>query len=275
MVGNRSTKVVVYLGALCLVVISLFPFYWMVTASIKPFREIFMRPSFWPRQLIWNNYQELFATTNITIHLWNSLWTALVATLLTLLLATMTGYTITRWQSAGGEWVARLTLFTYMAPSIVLILPLYLLLKALRLTDTYVGLLGSYLTFTLPFAIWIMRSYFQAIPQTMEEAALIDGASRFQAFFRIVIPQARPGMIATAIFVFIMCWGEYLYPMILMATDERKTVALTLESLSGGGQNIKFGLLMAGSTVATLPVLLLFLFVQKYLVQGFAAGGVD
>jgi multiple sugar transport system permease protein len=109
----------------------------------------------------------------------------------------------------------------------------------------------------------------------MEEAALIDGASRFQAFFRIVIPQARPGMIATAIFVFIMCWGEYLYPMILMATDERKTVALTLESLSGGGQNIKFGLLMAGSTVATLPVLLLFLFVQKYLVQGFAAGGVD
>jgi multiple sugar transport system permease protein len=187
----------------------------------------------------------------------------------------MTGYTITRWQSAGGEWVARLTLFTYMAPSIVLILPLYLLLKALHLTDTYVGLLGSYLTFTLPFAIWIMRAYFQAIPQTMEEAALIDGASRFQAFFRIVIPQALPGMIATAIFVFIMCWGEYLYPMILMATDERKTVALTLESLSGGGQNIKFGLLMAGSTVATLPVLLLFLFVQKYLVQGFAAGGVD
>ena len=275
MVGNRSNRIVVYLGAAFLVVISLFPFYWMVTASIKPFREIFMRPSFWPRQLVWSNYQELFATTNISIHLWNSLWTALVATALKLVLATMTGYTITRWQSASGEFVARLTLFTYMAPSIVLILPLYLLLKTVQLTDTYVGLLGSYLTFTLPFAIWMMRSHFQAIPQTMEEAALIDGASRFQAFFRVVIPQAVPGMIATATFVFIMCWGEYLYPMILMATDERKTVALTLDALSGGGQNIKFGLLMAGSTITTLPILLLFILIQKYLVQGFAAGGVD
>ncbi len=203
------------------------------------------------------------------------IWTALIATALTLLLGTMTGYTITRWQNASGEFVARLVLFTFMAPSIVLILPLYLLLKTLQLTDTYVGLVGSYLTFTLPFAIWMMRSHFQAVPQTIEEAALIDGASRFQAFFRVVIPQSVPGMIATATFVFIMCWGEYLYPMVLMATDERKTVALTLDALSGGGQNIKFGLLMAGSTVTTLPILLLFILIQKYLVEGFAAGGVD
>ena len=184
----------------------------------------------------------------------------MVTTSLTLVLATMTGYTITRWQSFSGEFVARLTLFTYMVPSIVLILPLYMVLKSVQLTNTYPGLIASYLTFTLPFAIWIMRSHFQAIPQTMEDAALIDGATRFQAFFQVVIPQAVPGIISTGIFVFIMCWGEYLYPLVLIASDDRKTVALTLAALSGGGENIKFGLLMAGSTVATLPILVLFLF---------------
>ncbi len=105
--------------------------------------------------------------------------------------------------------------------------------------------------------------------------ALIDGASRFQAFSQVVIPQAVPGMISTGIFVFIMCWGEYVYPLVLIASDDRKTVALILAALSGGGENIKFGLLMAGSTLATLPILVLFLFVQKYLIQGFASGGVD
>ena len=174
MVGNRLGKVVVYFGAVVLLVVTMFPFYWMVTASIKPYIEIFTKPSFLPRTLVWNNYLELFATTSIGIHLWNSLWTAVVTTSLTLVLATMTGYTITRWQSFSGEFVARLTLFTYMVPSIVLILPLYMVLKSVQLTNTYPGLIASYLTFTLPFAIWIMRSHFQAIPQTMEDAALID-----------------------------------------------------------------------------------------------------
>jgi len=272
---NPLRQAGVLLGAAILFVIAIFPFYWMVTASLKPFAEIFLRPSFFPRTVVWNNYTELFQTTSVVIHLWNSCWISLVTTGLTLVLSTMTGYTITRWQSVSGELIARLTLFAYMAPSIVLILPLYLILKSLQLTNTYVGLIGGYLTFTLPFAIWIMRSHFQGIPQTMEDAALIDGATRFQAFFRVVLPQAAPGILATGIFVFIMCWGEYLYPLVLMATDHQKTIALTLASLSGGGQNIKFGLLMAGSTVATLPILVLFLFVQKYLIQGFAAGGVD
>jgi multiple sugar transport system permease protein len=247
----------------------------MVTASVKPYVEIFVRPTLWPRDFVWNNYVELFTTTSIVIHFWNSLWTSLVTTVLTLLLATTTGYTITRWRSVSGELIVGLTLFTYMVPSIVLVLPLFMLLEMVGLTDTYFGLILSYLTFTLPFSIWIMRSHFQTIPKTMEDAALIDGATRFQAFFFVVIPQALPGMIATAVFVFIMCWGEYLYPLVLMATDDRKTVALTLASLSGGGENIKFGPLMAASTVVTLPILALFLLVQKYLVRGFAAGGVD
>lgn len=120
-----------------------------------------------------------------------------------------------------------------------------------------------------------MRTCFEAIPQTMEEAAIVDGASRFQAFALIAMPQALPGVVSTAIFVFILCWGEYLYPTVLVSSDHLRTVTATLASLSGGGQNIKFGLLMAASTVVTVPILLIFLLMQKHLVRGFAAGGYD
>lgn len=268
-------RTAIYLGAGLLLVVTVFPFYWMATASIKPYAEIMIRPSLYPQQVVWNHYRELFETTNIVAHFWNSLWTSVVATGVTLLLATLSGYAITRFESVSGELVARLTLFTYMIPSIVLVLPLFLILRAVDLVNTYGGLILSYLTFTLPFAIWAMRSYFQTIPHAIEEAALVDGANRFQTFFQVVLPQAIPGVIATSLFVFILCWGEYLYPLTLIATDDRKTMSVTLAQLAGGGQNINLGQLMAGSTMATLPILVLFLAMERYFIRGFAAGGID
>ncbi|GIK42546.1 MAG: sugar ABC transporter permease [Chloroflexota bacterium] len=242
---------------------------------MKTFAEVSIERTLIPHQIVWKNYTDLFTQTNILTHLVNTFWISALTTILTLLLSTMTGYTITRYDSVGGEFVARFTLFTYMAPSIVLLLPLYLVLKAIGLINTHAGLISSYLTFTLPFAIWMMRAYFQTIPQSMEEAAVVDGANRFQAFFWVVIPQAIPGLISTATFIFIMCWSEFLYPLVLISTDDLKTITVTLAALTGGGQNIKFSLLMAASTVATLPIILIFLFLQKYLVRGFAAGGYE
>lgn len=265
----------IYLGVIIVLILIVFPFYWMIATSLKTFAEVSIKRTIIPHQIIWTNYTDLFAQTNILVHLVNTFWISVLATLLTLLLATMTGYTITRYESIGSEWLARFTLFTYMVPSIVLLLPIYLVLKATGLINTHAGLIASYLTFTLPFAIWMMRAYFQTIPRAMEEAAVVDGANRFQAFFWVVIPQALPGLISTAIFVFILCWSEFLYPLVLISTDHLKTITVTLAALTGGGQNIKFGLLMAASTVATLPILLIFLFLQKYLVRGFAAGGYD
>jgi multiple sugar transport system permease protein len=121
----------------------------------------------------------------------------------------------------------------------------------------------------------MMRTCFEAIPRTMEEAARIDGANRFQVFALVALPQAVPGIASTATFVFILCWSEYLYPVVLVSSDHLRTITVTLDSLTGGGQNIKFGLLMAASTVATVPILLIFLFLQKYLIRGFAAGGYE
>ncbi len=272
---NKVGRLWVYLGVLVLLIIIIFPFYWMVAASVKSFAEVSIERTLIPHQIVWKNYTDLFTQTNILIHLVNTFWVSALTTLLTLLLSTMTGYTITRYDSVGGEFVARFTLFTYMVPSIVLLLPLYLVLKAIGLINTHAGLISSYLTFTLPFAIWMMRAYFQTIPQSMEEAAVVDGANRFQAFFWVVIPQAMPGLISTATFIFIMCWSEFLYPLVLISTDDLKTITVTLAALTGGGQNIKFSLLMAASTVATLPIILIFLFLQKYLVRGFAAGGYE
>lgn len=194
-----------YVGVVLLVILVIFPFYWMATTSVKNFSEVSIKRTVIPRQVIWNNYTDLFAQTKIVTHTFNTLWISTLTTALTLLLATMTAYTITRFDSVGGEWIARLTLFTYLVPSIVLLLPVYLLLKATSLINTHAGLIVSYLTFTLPFAIWMMRSYFQTIPLVIEEAAVVDGANRFQAFIWVVIPQAMPGLISTATFVFILC----------------------------------------------------------------------
>jgi multiple sugar transport system permease protein len=264
-----------YAGAGLLVVLVGFPFYWMVTTSIKTYREISIERTLVPRSVSFENYTALFQQTNIVGHAANTLLVSLLTTVLTVAIAALAGYAMTRFVTKTGEWIARLSLFAYMVPSIVLIIPFYLGLLQAGLINTRTGLVLSYLSFTLPLGIWMMRASFEAIPKSMEEAAIVDGASRFQAFALIALPQALPSIASTAIFVFILCWSEYLYPTILVSADHLRTVTVTLETLSGGGQNIKFGLLMAASTVATVPILLIFLFLQKYLVKGFAAGGYD
>ena len=262
-------------SAAALVILVGFPFYWMVTTSLKTYREIAIDRTLVPRNISFENYTALFSQTNIVGHAANTLFVSLLTTLLTVSIAALAGYAMTRFVTRTGEWIAKLSLFAYMVPSIVLIIPFYLGLQQAGLINTRAGLVLSYLSFTLPLGIWMMRASFEAIPKVMEEAAIVDGASRFQAFALVALPQARPSMASTAIFVFILCWSEYLFPTILVSADHLRTVTVTLETLSGGGQNIKFGLLMAASTVATLPVLLIFLFLQKYLVKGFAAGGYD
>ncbi len=268
-------SIVIFVGVLVLLVLVLFPFYWMVTASIKGFREISIERTLIPREITLKNYVGLFEQTNIALHLFNTTWISAVVTVVTLLLASMSAYVMTRFVTPTAEWIARISLYAYMVPSIVLIIPFYIGLRMAGLINTHAGLILSYLSFTLPLGIWMMRACFQTIPKSMEEAAVVDGANRFEAFFLIAMPQALPGLVSTAIFVFMLCWGEYLYPIVLISSDSLRTVTITLDALTGGGQNIKFGLLMAASTVATVPILLIFLFLQRHLVRGFAAGGYE
>jgi ABC-type glycerol-3-phosphate transport system permease component len=265
----------VYGAAAALILLVGFPFYWMVTTSLKTFREIAIERTLAPRRLTVENYTALFEQTNILGHAANTLLVSAIATALTIVIASAAAYAMTRFTTGVGEWIERLSLYAYMLPPIVLIIPFYLGMRASGLTNTLTGLVLSYLSFTLPLGLWMMRTCFEAIPKSMEEAAIVDGASRFQAFALIALPQALPGIVSTAIFVFILCWSEYLFPTLLVSSDHLRTVTVTLASLAGGGQNIKFGLLMAASTVATVPILLIFLFLQKHLTRGFAAGGYE
>ena len=262
-------------GVTVLLFLVLFPFYWMVTASLKSFREISVERTLIPRAVSLKNYTDLFEQTSIVWHLFNTVWISCFVTVVTLILASMSAYVLTRYLTPTAEWIARVSLYAYMVPSIVLIIPFYMGLRTAGLVNTHSGLILSYLSFTLPVGIWMMRACFQTIPKTMEEAAVVDGANRFEAFFLIALPQAMPGVVSTSIFVFILCWGEYLYPVVLINSDKLRTITITLDALTGGGQNIKFGLLMAASTVATVPILLIFLFLQRHLVRGFAAGGYE
>lgn len=262
-------------GVTVLLFLVLFPFYWMVTASLKSFREISVERTLIPRAVSFKNYTDLFEQTSIVWHLFNTVWISCFVTVVTVILASMSAYVLTRYLTPTAEWIARVSLYAYMVPSIVLIIPFYMGLRTAGLVNTHSGLILSYLSFTLPVGIWMMRACFQTIPKTMEEAAVVDGANRFEAFFLIAMPQAMPGVVSTSIFVFILCWGEYLYPVVLINSDRLRTITITLDALTGGGQNIKFGLLMAASTVATVPILLIFLFLQRHLVRGFAAGGYE
>ena len=268
-------SITIYGGGVSLLFLVLFPFYWMVTASIKNFREISIERTLIPREVTLKNYVDLFDQTSILWHLFNTAWISCFVTVVTVLLASMSAYVLTRFLTPTAEWIARISLYAYMVPSIVLIIPFYIGLRMAGLVNTHAGLILSYLSFTLPLGIWMMRACFQTIPKTMEEAAVVDGANRFEAFFLIAMPQALPGVVSTSIFVFILCWGEYLYPAVLINGDRLRTITITLDALTGGGQNIKFGLLMAASTVATIPILLIFLLLQKHLVRGFAAGGFE
>ena len=270
-----SRGIAVIGGVTVLLFLVLFPFYWMVTASLKSFREISVERTLIPRAVSFKNYSDLFEQTSIVWHLFNTVWISCFVTVVTVILASMSAYVLTRFLTPTAEWIARVSLYAYMVPSIVLIIPFYMGLRTAGLVNTHSGLILSYLSFTLPLGIWMMRACFQTIPKTMEEAAVVDGANRFEAFFLIAMPQAIPGVVSTSIFVFILCWGEYLYPVVLINSDRLRTITITLDALTGGGQNIKFGLLMAASTVATVPILLIFLFLQRHLVRGFAAGGYE
>jgi multiple sugar transport system permease protein len=160
-----------------------------------------------------------------------------------------------------------------MFPPIFLGIPLFVIFSSLKLTNSFVGLVLAHTTFALPFLLWMLRDFFLAIPRELEEAALVDGCSRPGALRRVVLPLARPGLIAAGIFAFILSWNDYVYALILMTSESRKTITVGL-SLFVESTTIEPGLMTAGGVLVTVPVLVLFMFVQRYLVQGLAAGAI-
>jgi ABC-type glycerol-3-phosphate transport system permease component len=264
----------VWLAALALFLFTAFPLLWMASTAFKVSNEIFATPpSLWPRTFTLANIERLFAETRFLTYLLNSLTVSLSTAGLTLIVSTPAAYSLTRFRFAGREKLAALILFTYMFAPIMIIIPFYVMMRFLGLNNTHLGLVLAYTAFCLPFNLWLLRTFFQSIPVDIEQAALIDGANRFQAVVYVVVPLALPGVVATGIFTFILAWNDYIFARVLLGADELKTLPVGIADLYNASV-VDWGMIMAAGLLVILPVLGVFVFIQKYMVAGWGAGGV-
>ncbi len=251
----------------------LLPWLWMVLSSLRPDADLTASPvRLLPSALTLANHIELLARTSFAQNLRDSLVVASGAVVLGLALALPAAYAFARFRFPGRRALRVQFLVVNMFPVVMLILPLFIILRGLGLLDTYVALILGHATFTLPFAIWLLTSYIEGIPPELDEAAMIDGATRAQVLLRVLLPLAAPGLVAVGIYLFIASWNEYLFALML-AGREVRTVTVALQMFIGENQ-IQWGLLTAGGTLVALPATLLFLLAQKRLVGGLTGGAV-
>ena len=256
-----------------MVAFALLPWLWMMLSSIRPERELTTSPILlMPQTLTLVHHITLLSRTSFGQSLLDSLIVATGAVSLGLALAVPAAYAFSRFRFRGRQYLRAQFLVINMFPVVMLILPLFILMRQYGLLDTYFALIIGHGTFTLPFSIWLLTSYFEGIPQELDQAAMIDGATRMQALIRVVLPLAIPGVVAVGIYMFIASWNEYLFALML-AGREVRTVTVALQLFIGENQ-IQWGLLMAGGTLVSLPATFLFLFAQKRLVGGLTGGAV-
>ncbi|SAL52675.1 binding-protein-dependent transport system inner membrane protein [Caballeronia udeis] len=258
-----------------IVILMVFPLIWMLLTSIKPQSELFVFPiKLLPEHVTFEHYQRLLEDTPFLSYFWNSVVLSAATTVVVMVVATLGGYSLARFKYRGRETIAIAVLCTYLMPSVVLIIPLYLMMVKLGLENTLTSLVISYTTFALPYALWLLRSFMAGIPEDLEAAALVDGASRLGAFMDVILPQALPGIISTALFTFILAWNEYLYALVMVNTDETRPLTTGVMNMLVSSFNIEWSLLMAASVMMSVPLLFFFAFLQRYLTSGFGAGSV-
>jgi multiple sugar transport system permease protein len=273
--ARRPTVVLLNVVTWALVFLISFPLIWMVVTSIRPEADLFtIPPSLIPRHITFEYYAKLLWETPFPSYFLNSIILATSTTALVVVVGTLGAYSLVRFSYPGRETLAGLVLFTYLLPSVVLILPLYLMMVRVGLANTLSSLVIAYTTFALPYALWLLRSFMAGIPEDLEAAALIDGASRIGAFVDVVIPQALPGIISTALFTFILAWNEYLYALVLVNSERSRPLTTGVMNMLITSFNIEWSLLMAASVMMSLPLVIIFGFLQSYLTRGFGAGGV-
>lgn len=269
-----ANRIVVYGTLAVMLVCALFPLYWMFNTSFKSNAEIYnMTPSFWPKQFTWAAYDKLINDSEFLIHVRNSLVVSLIVAFGSILISMLAAYAIAKLRFRGRSIVSRGILYAYLMPRAVLFIPLYMLVSLIGLNNSIYGLMLIYPTITIPYATWMLISYFKSIPVEIEEAAMIDGCSRTKTMLSIIFPLAAPGVAATFIFSFTLCWSEYLYALVVVTKGTDKTLTLGLSEMIVGDV-FAWGPLMGGSILASIPVVIMYLFTSKYMVSGMTVGGV-
>jgi multiple sugar transport system permease protein len=257
-----------------LAVLVLFPFYWMTITSFKSEEQMRSLVSmFWPRPLATENYQQLLTRTEFASWYGNSVFVAVTSTLVATGVGTIGAYALARLRFLGRGFMASATLITYLVPPSILFIPLYAQMRNLGLANSLAGLIAAYPSFTVPFVTWLLMGYFESIPEELEEAAMIDGATRFRAFYRIVLPLSAPGVLAAGLYAFTQAWNEFLYALVFITDGRLRTLPVGLASFITGDV-YGWGFLMSGAVLTTLPVIAAYIYLQKYMVEGLTAGSV-
>ena len=252
----------------------LFPFYWVIVTSFKTTSQISARTSiFWPEPFTADQYSSLLFRTPFVTWFINSALVAFVSTLISVIFAALAAYALSRLKFRGSGLLTTFLLITYLLPQTLIFIPLYQTLSTLGLVNTYGALMLTYPTFLLPFATWVLIGYFRSIPVELEEAAMIDGASRLYAFWKIVLPLAAPAVLAVALFAFTTAWNEFLFAFVFITSESLRTLPIGLQSLVFG-DILPWGQLMAASLVTAVPVAVLYVYAQRFLAEGLTIGAV-
>lgn len=273
--ARRFERTILLLCAITVLLIVLLPLVWMFFSSFKPNTELFERPpQLLPKVWTVTHYIELWNFTSFPRYFLNTFMVAGIACVIGLLVSLCSVYAVTRFQFIGARPFTFGVLFIYMLPPILLALPFFRIWFNLGQLNSLPALAITYLTITLPFSLWILRPYIEAIPRALEEAAMIDGCTRFQAFRKVIVPQAWPGIIATFVFTFVVVWNELLYSLVLISDEPKRTVSLGIASLILETSVYSWGLVNAAGVLATVPILFLFALVTRHMVAGLGAGAV-
>ena len=263
-----------YAGLVITYAILLLPIGWLIISSFRSNDSIQtgrLVPGL--SEFTVTNYIEVFAINNVFIFLINSVVIATSVMFLVVLLGSLGAYALSRFALRGRNLLMMSTLLPQFFPYVLILIPFYLLMSNLGLVDTHLGLILTHTSITLPFAIWMLTGYFNAIPKELDQAALIDGCSRLGVLFRIIYPTALPGLVVAGFFAFVVSWGDYLFVSILSQSESTQTLPIALQSFMNSLQ-VKWGMITAGTVVAILPTILFFSLVQRRLVAGLAAGAV-
>jgi multiple sugar transport system permease protein len=251
----------------------IFPLYFMLTTSFKTEREIYSELTWIPRHPTLENYDTVVRAFRIPIYMRNSAIVALSTTGIVLVIATLAAYALTRLRFRGRAGISRGVLFVYLVPGSLMFIPMYLIIIRLRLQNTYLGLIMANMSFSVPFCTWLLMGYLRNISVEMEEAALIDGCTRFTSLYKIVVPLSVPGIVASCIFTFNGVWNEYIFALILAQDESRRMVSVGLTQFYRSDYYM-VGPMMAGSLIAMTPVVILYILSQRYVVTGLSAGAV-
>lgn len=273
MSAKLKRTIVAWLVLSPLVVLILFPFAVMFITAIKPRQEV-LRPTWWPSEIAWHNFVDMWAATNFGPALWNSVYVAVLSTLLALAVSIPAAYAMNRYYFTGRGFLRQFLLVSQMLSPMVLVIGLFRLVVWLGLLDNVNSVVFVYGAFGVAFTVLMLQSYFATVPRDLEEAAWIEGASPWKALIRVFLPLALPAITVTAIFSFINSWNEFVIALTMLRRQESYTLPIQIFSLVAGRYTIEWHHVMAATFVATIPVAIVFAWLQRYLVRGLAIGAV-